>query len=103
MDSAPERKAVSTKMFMPQTKMLTGAKTPINDVSMLKEYMEKHGLTKMDVAKTIGVSHTQISRILNGLPISAKIGLRLREFYNIPLHKLNPAIWTPPAKREKVK
>lgn len=70
---------------------------------MLKNYMKKHDLTMSDVARDIGVSHTQISRILNGAEISAKIGIKLAEVYNIPLWQLNPGIWKPPMKGSSIK
>jgi len=70
---------------------------------MLKKYMEKHDLNMSDVAREIGVSPTQIARILNGAEVSAKIGIKLAEAYNIPLWQLNPAIWKPPMKGSSIK
>jgi transcriptional regulator with XRE-family HTH domain len=70
---------------------------------MLKKYMKKHNLNMSDVAREIDVSPTQIARILNGAEVSAKIGIKLAEAYNIPLWRLNPAIWKPPMKGNSLK
>ena len=55
---------------------------------MLKDYMKKHHLTQAKVAADLGISQMQVSRILNGAPISAKIGIKIAEAYGLSFVKL---------------
>ena len=55
---------------------------------MLEKYMNKHGLTRQQVAKDLGITPMHVGRLLKGHKITLKVAMRIHEAYGLDAKKL---------------